>query len=70
MRFCFGKLEIEAGGMARRRFRLWIPDGLHIWLGDRGVHLYWAHSPYMPRFNLDSIDAQELPSSPNRNRKD
>lgn len=54
MRLKLGPLEIEAGGMYTRRLGLWLPDGLHIWLGRRGVHLFWHHSPYQRRVVFDA----------------
>lgn len=56
MRLKLGRLDVEAGGLWHRRFGLWLPDGLHIWLGRRGVHLFWSRSPYMPRITFDRED--------------
>jgi hypothetical protein len=53
MRFKIGRLDVECGGMRVKRFGLWIPDGLHVWWGNRGVHLFWASSPYMPRVTFE-----------------
>lgn len=56
MNLKIGRLEVEAGGLYHKRLGIWIPDGLHIWYGWRGVHLYWARSPHMPRISFDRID--------------
>ena len=42
-------LHIEVGGMRVRRGPFWLPDGLHLWYGDRGVHLYWHRGVGDPR---------------------
>jgi len=44
-----GPLQIEVGGMQVHRFGSLIPDGLHIWAGRRGMHLFWHHSPHQGR---------------------
>jgi hypothetical protein len=48
-----GPLDIEVGGLWHRRLGLWLPDGLHIWLGRYGVHIFWAGSPYMRRITFE-----------------
>jgi hypothetical protein len=47
-----GPLHVEAGGLLHRRFGRWIPDGLHIWLGSYGVHVYWARSRWGRRIEF------------------
>ena len=37
--------SISAGGMRRRVGRFMVPDGLHVWIGSRGGHVYWGRSP-------------------------
>jgi len=49
---CF---DIEVGSLNHRVGRIWIPDGLHIWVGSRGVHLYWKHSVYERRVAFDRL---------------
>jgi hypothetical protein len=56
VRFKIGDLEVEAGGVRHRRLGVWWPDGLHIWLGSCGVHIYWSRSPYMPRITFDRLE--------------
>lgn len=58
MRFRLGPLDVEAGGVAHKRLGLWIPDGLHIWLGRRGVHMFWARSRYMPRVTFETAEEE------------
>ena len=53
MRFKLGPLDIEAGGVRHKRVGVWWPDGLHIWLGSRGVHLFWSPSRYISRISFD-----------------
>lgn len=48
-----GPLYIEAGSLRHKRFGVWLPDGLHIWLGRRGVHLFWSASPHAARIEFD-----------------
>lgn len=43
-----GKLDVQIGGMGVKRFGLMLPDGLHVWWGSRGVHLYWHRSEFQP----------------------
>lgn len=52
----FGSLYIEAGSLYHLIRGRWIPDGLHIWLGRYGVHLFWQRSPYARRITLDRQD--------------
>lgn len=52
------RLRIEAASMRVKRFGLWLPDGLHIWLGSHGVHLFWAYSPHKPRIEFDREEAR------------
>ncbi len=52
-------LHIEAGGSHRKVGRFWVPDGLHVWLGSRGVHLFWARSPYVRRVTFDRLGRDE-----------
>jgi hypothetical protein len=47
MRLQLGLLDIQIGGMRRRLWRLWVVDGLHIWWGNRGWHLYWCGRPHI-----------------------
>jgi hypothetical protein len=51
-----GPLSIDFGSLKVRRFGFWIPDGLHIWIGHRGVHLWWHGSPYSGRVEFDRDD--------------
>lgn len=44
-----GPLDISAGGLYVKRGRFLLPDGLHIWFRDRGLHMYWSHSDLSPR---------------------
>lgn len=44
-----GPLDIAAGGYWVKRGPFLLPDGLHIWFRNRGVHMYWSHSDYQPR---------------------
>ena len=53
MRLKLGPLDLEAGGLWHRRLGLWIPDGLHIWLGRYGVHMFWSRSRYMRRITFE-----------------
>jgi hypothetical protein len=46
MGFTVGQLRVDAGGLLRRVWRFWIPDGLHIWWGNRGVHVFWSSHPH------------------------
>lgn len=41
-----GPLFIEAGKMRVKRLGVWLPDGLHVWVGTRGVHVFWSGSPF------------------------
>jgi hypothetical protein len=34
-------LHIEAGGLWHKVGPVRLPDGLHVWVGNRGVHLFW-----------------------------
>lgn len=43
MRFSF---HIEAGGLWHKIGPFWLPDGLHIWIGSRGVHLFWKRGSH------------------------
>lgn len=56
MRLQIGKLDIEAGGLRHRRLGMWLPDALHMWWGDRGVHMFWARSRHMPRVTFDRVE--------------
>lgn len=58
-----GKLYIEAGRARTKRGPLWIPDGLHLWWGDRGVHLWWSKSGHYGRVMCDSLDESAPPTS-------
>lgn len=53
MRVAIGPLDIEAGGMRVRRFGVWLPDGLHVWFGSRGVHLFWSKSEHAGRITVE-----------------
>lgn len=57
MRFKLGALDVEAGGLWHKRRGVWIPDGLHVWLGNRGVHMFWARSRYMRRVTFERADS-------------
>lgn len=48
-----GRLDISAGGLHVKRGPFWLPDGLHIWIGNRGVHLFWSYSKHMRRVVFD-----------------
>lgn len=41
------KLSVQIGGQRHRVGRLWLPDGLHIWVGNRGVHLWLFGRPHI-----------------------
>jgi hypothetical protein len=58
VRLKLGPLDVEGGTMRRKRLGLWLPDGLHIWLGSRGVHIFWAHSRYSRRIEFDREDTR------------
>lgn len=49
----FGSLSIEGASMFHLIRGRWVPDGLHIWLGRYGVHLFWRRSPYARRITFD-----------------
>ena len=44
-----GRLSVEAGGEYIRIGRFWVPDGLHVWWGARGFHLWVLRSPRFVR---------------------
>lgn len=48
-----GFLYVEAGSLYHLIRGRWIPDGLHVWLGRYGVHLFWQRSPYARRITFD-----------------
>ena len=50
------RLHIEFGGRCVKRGPFWIPDGLHIWIGSRGVHMFWSRSPYQRRITFDRLE--------------
>lgn len=37
-----GPLSIAFGGLRIKYCGVWLPDGLHLWWGKRGVHLFWS----------------------------
>jgi hypothetical protein len=49
MRLVVGKFDVEAGSMRHRVGRVWVPDGLHVWYGNRGLHLFWSGEPHVMR---------------------
>lgn len=51
--FNVGPLYIQAGGMTTKLgpLRLW--DGLHLWWGAHGLHLFWSPSPFQKRISRD-----------------
>lgn len=51
-----GPIQIEAGGIRHGVGRFWVPDGLHIWVGLRGVHIYWSKSKWTRRVSFDRAD--------------
>ena len=53
MRFNIGRFDCEFGTAWVRVGRVWLPEGLHLWWGDRGVHLYWRRSSYQRRIVFD-----------------
>jgi hypothetical protein len=53
MRFKLGRFDFEAGTTRVKRGPLSVPDGLHLWWGKRGVHLFWRKSKYAPRVMWD-----------------
>lgn len=53
--------DVEAGGYRVKRGPVWIPDGLHIWVGRRGVHLFWSReSSRLGHVIFDRIEAEDL----------
>lgn len=50
-----GPLHVEVGSMKIGRWG--IPDGLHVWLGRRGLHAFWHHSPYQRRITFDYAES-------------
>lgn len=48
-RLLVGPLFLEAGSVRHRIGHIWLPDGLHCWWGDRGVHLFWHSAPRIVR---------------------
>ena len=53
--FAARTLHVEAGGIAHRVRGRWVRDGLHVWLGTRGWHVYWRRTPGHPRFERVSL---------------
>jgi hypothetical protein len=45
VRLRVGLLDVAVGGLYHRFGPLLIPDGLHLWWGNSGVHVFWRHSP-------------------------
>lgn len=41
------RLFIQFGHMHRRIWRVWVPDGLHVWWKNRGVHIFWSERPHV-----------------------
>lgn len=60
-------LSVEVGGSRVKVGRFWIPDGLHIWIGYRGVHLFWHRSPYASRVMWDRYEP--APSAPSTSKE-
>jgi hypothetical protein len=52
----FGPIDLEAGTMKVRRLGLSIPDGLHLWFGTRGVHLFWHGSSHAGRVTFERAE--------------
>lgn len=50
-----GPLYVQVGGGLSRWHRLVLWDGLHLWWGGRGVHMFWERSPYMPRLTTGRL---------------
>lgn len=48
-----GWFSIDVGGMRAKVGRLWVPDGLHVWVRSRGIHIYWSRSDHQRRVVLD-----------------
>lgn len=40
-RFAVGPFDAQWGGLWHRVGCVRVPDGLHLWWGDRYVHLFW-----------------------------
>jgi hypothetical protein len=57
MKLALGRLDIQAGtGRVRVAGRFWLPDGLHLWWGGRGVHLFWRRSRFERRVMFDHVE--------------
>lgn len=54
-----GPLYVAAGGLWHKRFGRWLPDGLDIWVGGRGMHLYWARGEGR-RISFERIERREF----------
>lgn len=54
-----GPLNIEFGGVRHRVGPFWIRDGLHIWIGRRGVHLFWRSDPPLRHVEWDLLPDKE-----------
>lgn len=51
-----GPLAIEWGGLQYKVGPFWLRDGLHLWWGDRGVHLYWHKHRTQRRIVFDRLE--------------
>ena len=47
--FSYRRLDIEIGNFRAKKFGLYIPDGLHIWIGNKGLHCYWSFKPHFEK---------------------
>lgn len=57
MTFDLGPLHVQAGNMRTTLLDRWfVRDGLHIWIQNRGVHLYWCP----PGIEFDTYDPDTL----------
>lgn len=55
MTFDLGPLHVQAGNMRTSFFDRYVRDGLHIWIQNRGVHLYWCP----PGIEFDTYDPDQ-----------
>lgn len=51
-----GPFHIQFSGMRRRVGKYLVPDGLHFWIQNRGVHLWWCP----PAIEFDSYDPDQF----------
>ena len=40
--FRLGPLLVSFGNEQRRVWRVWLPDGLHVWWHNTGLHAWWG----------------------------